>query len=315
MFTHGYEHSFVYTYANLGTAFSHLNLHKPADRERLATLVKDAHVWVDSYRPNAISKFGFSDNDIRTLNPSIILCHVRACGSTDPWKSKPGFDMQGSASSGMMSLMGQDEGDGRSQWPPGMVINDYTTGYSAALAIQSIVLKQLTGEVDVRDGWLVSPSLCGTAMGILKYYKTARFGPPSDQDGVDALPPEKIRAQTSLGYFQTLAPLPKMSVTPIHYAFGLLHPMGSDPPAFPGHGDGYDVRKVTPMPKEVVLHQMGHPANQKLERLRTLGKKFRRKMDELLEEWLLTASSRRAGCQTKGGVASHPAQGSLKART
>lgn len=159
MFTHGFEHTFVYTCANLGTASSRLNLHKEADRERLSTLVKDAHAWVDSYRDGAISKFGFSDDDSRSLNQSIILCRVRLYENTGPWKSKSGFDMQGSASSGLMSLMSQDEGDGRPQWPPGIVINDYTTGYSAALAIQSIILKRAKGEVDVGDGWLVSPSL------------------------------------------------------------------------------------------------------------------------------------------------------------
>ncbi|KAK5057504.1 hypothetical protein LTR84_011504 [Exophiala bonariae] len=277
MFTHGFEHAFVYTYANLGTASSRLNLHKLADRQRLQTLVKDAHVWVDSYRPNAISKFGFSDNEIRNLNPSIIICRVRVYGTTGPWRSKPGFDMQGSASSGLMCFMGEGQGDGRPRWPPGMVINDYTTGYSAALAIQSIILKRTRGEVDVRDGWLVSPSLCGTAMGILKYYKTSRFKSPADQEGVQALAPSTLEAHTTLGYLKTLAPLPKMSITPMHYAFGVLSTMGSNPPIFPGYDDGYDVRKALPMLKEEILHELGDTAVQTLERLKALGERLREK--------------------------------------
>ncbi|THV78571.1 hypothetical protein D6D29_07569 [Aureobasidium pullulans] len=44
MFTHGFEHSFVYTYANLGCASTRLNLHKAEDRERLWNLIKDANV-------------------------------------------------------------------------------------------------------------------------------------------------------------------------------------------------------------------------------------------------------------------------------
>lgn len=283
MFTHGFEHSFVYTYANLGTASSRLNLHKPSDRERLQTLVKDAHVWIDSYRPNALTKFGFGDEGIRALNPSIILCRVRAYGTTGPWHSKPGFDMQGSASSGLMSLMGKGVGDGRPRWPPGMVINDYTTGYSAALAIQSIILKRMRGEVDVRDGWLVSPSLCGTAMGILKYYKSDRFSPPADSEDASALPPYTLEAQTPLGYLKTLAPLPQMSGTPIHYEFDLLHTMGSDPPVFPGHADGYDVRKVKPMAKEDIIHELSESVGAKLERLRTLGVLWRGKTEMRLD--------------------------------
>jgi hypothetical protein len=34
-FTHGFEHSFIYTYTNLGTASTRLNLHKDSDRARL----------------------------------------------------------------------------------------------------------------------------------------------------------------------------------------------------------------------------------------------------------------------------------------
>ncbi|KAK5414659.1 hypothetical protein LTR06_004474 [Exophiala xenobiotica] len=280
MFTHGFEHSFVYTYANLGTASTRLNLHKSSDRERLRTLVKEAHVWLDSYRPNAISKFGFGDDEIRTLNPSMIVCRLRCYGTSGPWNFKPGFDMQGSASSGLMSLMGESVGDGRPQWPPGMVINDYTTGYSAALAIQSIILKRVSGQVDIRDGWLVSPSLTGTAMGILKYYKTSRFGAPADgnRSGEEtlALPPETLEGQTSLGYLKTLAPLPKLSDTPIRYDFGLLQTMGSDRPIFPGFDDGYDAESIKPMLKEEVLHHIGLSANEKLESLSRSGEGWRK---------------------------------------
>ena len=276
MFNHGFEHHFVYTYANLGTASTRLNLHKASDRARLQTLVRDAHVWIDSYRDQAISKFGFSEDDIRTLNPALIVCRTRCYGTTGPWSTKPGFDMQGSASIGLMSYVGEDEG--RPQWPPGMVINDYTTGYSAALAIQSIILKWVRGEVNVNDGWNISPSLCGTAMGMLKYYKTSRFGPPVDSGATSqALPPETLEGETSLGYLKTLAPLPKMSLTPIHYADGLLCVMGSSRPVFSGFDDGYDVKKLVPMLKEDVMHSIGEAGVKKLETLRVLGERIRAK--------------------------------------
>src|ERR1700759_4587779 len=77
MYTHGFEHNFVYTYANLGTASTRLNLHKDVDRERMWQLIKDAHVYLDSYRPGAISKFGFTDEKMIEANPQLILCRLR----------------------------------------------------------------------------------------------------------------------------------------------------------------------------------------------------------------------------------------------
>lgn len=276
MFTHGFEHSFVYTYANLGTASTRLNLNKDADRERLKKLVRDAHVWIDSHRPAAISKFGFGDKDLQSLNPGLIICQVRCYGTTGPWAGKPGFDMQGSASSGMMYVM--DKGDGRPQWPPGMVINDYTTGYSGALAIQSILLKRLRGDVDAHDGWLVSPSLTGTAMGIMRRFRTEHTGVGDGSDAGSsstqaskALPPEMLEGATPMGYLKTLAPLPKMSLTPIHYEEELLVPIGSSRPSFPKYDDGYDLHGLEPLGKRAVLGNIAVRSTQRIESMASLG--------------------------------------------
>ncbi|KPI38406.1 Acetyl-CoA:oxalate CoA-transferase [Cyphellophora attinorum] len=281
MFTHGFEHQFVYTYANLGTASTRLNLNNNSDRARLRTLVQEAHVWIDSFRPGAIAKFGFDDVDIFALNPAMIVSHIRVYGTTGPWAHTPGFDMQGSASSGMMALCGEGVGDGRPQWPPGMVINDYTTGYSTALAIQSMLLKRFRGEVSVEDGWLLSPSLCGTAMGILKYFKTSRFATAHDAcDETSApLPPLTIEEQTGLGYLRTLAPLPQMGVTPICYENGLLVPMGSSSPVFPGFDQEYSFDTAGP-DDHTGLHAVLVSANDKIERLRVMGEERRASRDK-----------------------------------
>lgn len=124
MFTHGFEHNFVYTYANLGTASTRLNFHKDTDKARMWELIKDADVWVDSYREGGLSKFGFTDETMHAVNSGLIITHVRSYGTTGPWRNKPGFDMQGSASSGMMVHCGN--GLENPRWPPGMVINDYS---------------------------------------------------------------------------------------------------------------------------------------------------------------------------------------------
>jgi hypothetical protein len=49
MYTHGFEHNFLYTYANLGCASARLNFNKSSDRKQLWRLTREADVWIDSY--------------------------------------------------------------------------------------------------------------------------------------------------------------------------------------------------------------------------------------------------------------------------
>jgi len=263
MYTHGYEHAFVYNSANLGTASSRLNLHKEADKERLWKLVKEAHAWVDSYREGGLSKFGFSDEALLEQNPGLIVCHTRCYGTTGPWHAKPGFDMQGSSSSGLMYHCGAD---GKPSWPPGMVINDYTTGYYGALGIQSAILRRMSEG----GGYVVSPSLTGTAMSILKYFKSERFPDLAKCQGA-GLAPEALVEETKLGVMTALAPLPKLSQTPLRYDPIFLEPMGSSLPQFPGYEDGYKVEQLVPMKKERVGLMMGLSMRNRLTELRAMG--------------------------------------------
>ncbi|KAK4498623.1 hypothetical protein PRZ48_011282 [Zasmidium cellare] len=268
MYTHGFEHPFVYTYANLGCASSRLDLNKTGDREHMWQLVKDADVWVDSYRGGALSKFGFNDEKLHEANPSLIISHVRLYGESGPWANKPGFDMQGSASSGMMALCGG--GLSSPCWPPGQVINDYTTGYYGALAIQATVLRRMKEG----GGYLLSPSLTGTAMSIVRYYKTANF-PELQYHKTGKLPPRQLQGGTALGFLKTLQPLPLLSKTPLEYSHLLLSPMGSDLPVFPGSGDSYNVDQVQPNLKENVVHSFNESVTKKTEDLKRVAAAFR----------------------------------------
>nr|POF26036.1 acetyl-coa:oxalate coa-transferase [Quercus suber] len=246
MYTHGYEHPFVYTYANLGSASARLNFNRESDRSHMWQLIKEADVWIDSYREEALKKFGFTDETLHNANPSLIISHVRVYGATGPWAVKPGFDMQGSASSGLMAICGG--GLSTPAWPPGQVINDYTTGYYGALAIQTTVLRRMKEG----GGYVLSPSLTGTAMSIIKHFKTSDY-PELQHHEAGILPPHELKGHTGLGVLKTLQPLPLLSETPLSYPYGLLSVMGSDLPVFPGSATPYDVDKVEFSKKEQIF--------------------------------------------------------------
>lgn len=264
MFTHGFEHHFVYSYANLGCASARLNFHKKSDIDQLWNLIKEADVWIDSYREGAISKFGFTDKDMIQANPNLIISHCRCFGTSGPFASRPGFDMQGSAASELMAVCGNGARD--PSWPPGMVINDYTTGYYSALAIQSALLRRS------KEGgaYILSPSLTGTAMSILKYFKTQ---PGVSSSSSSPLPPREMESPTPCGYLRALEPLPKMTVTSVKYDPIVLVPIGSSPPVFPGDEETWSPNDTTPRSKEKFFHNVGIPAMKKFKQLAELGRK------------------------------------------
>ena len=264
MYTHGFEHPFVYTYANLGCASSRLNFNKADDRSHLWTLIRDADIWIDSYRDGALSKFGFTDDKLHQCNPSLIISHVRLYGTSGPWASKPGFDMQGSASSGMMALCGG--GLTTPAWPPGQVINDYTTGYYGALAIQATLLRRMKEG----GGYILSPSLAGTAMSIVRYFKASTY-PELGRNKTAKSPPHQLTGSTGVGGLKTLRPLPVLSATPLDYSHVILSAMGSDLPVFPGIGAIYDIEKVHLSTKEEVLVPWESSLKERMTRLKEVG--------------------------------------------
>lgn len=171
--------------------------------------------------------------------------------------------MQGSAVSGMMAICGN--GPKNPAWPPGMVINDYTTGYYGALAIQSALIRRM----EEGGGYILSPSLAGTAMSIVKHFRTSDY-PQLFGSSDEALPPETIEQHTAIGYLRTLKPLPALQKTPIKYDPILLNPMGADLPVFPGGPSKYDPRDVQPA-ERTHLQVRWKEFSKRLEHLKIMG--------------------------------------------
>jgi crotonobetainyl-CoA:carnitine CoA-transferase CaiB-like acyl-CoA transferase len=55
-----------------GKRTAQLDLNKPEDKSRLTELIKDADVFLQSYRPGALASKGFGPEAVRKINPNII---------------------------------------------------------------------------------------------------------------------------------------------------------------------------------------------------------------------------------------------------
>ena len=69
-------------------------------------LVKTADVFVENYRPGALTKLGLGYTELSALNPRLIYCSVSAYGHTGPDSAKAGFGLIAEAKSGAMAQLG-----------------------------------------------------------------------------------------------------------------------------------------------------------------------------------------------------------------
>src|SRR5262249_56454077 len=55
-----------------GKLSTYIDLRQPSGRETLASLLRDADVFVQGYRPGAIAAFGFGPQDVARIRPGIV---------------------------------------------------------------------------------------------------------------------------------------------------------------------------------------------------------------------------------------------------
>lgn len=76
----------------------------PAGRRRLNTLLREADVVVEGFRPGLMARLGLGWRDIRRVNPRIVYCSLTGYPETGPWATQAGHDLNFQAMSGLLSL-------------------------------------------------------------------------------------------------------------------------------------------------------------------------------------------------------------------
>src|SRR5262249_56313937 len=91
------------------------------------SLVKDADVFSQGYRPGALAKLGFGPDELAALRPGLIYVSVSCFGADGPFSHRAGWEQVAQTVTGILH-------EGKPDRPallPGSAC-DYTTGYLAA---------------------------------------------------------------------------------------------------------------------------------------------------------------------------------------
>lgn len=187
----------------LGKLSAQLDLRKAEDTETLRGLVKQADVFLQSYRPGALAGRGFSPEALAKLRPGIVYVSLSAWGMTGPWKDRRGFDSIVQCVSGMARTQG---GSGDPRLLPCSAI-DYVSGYLMAFG----AMVALARRAKEGGSWRVRVGLARTGKWIVDR---------GSADPAAAVEPvaKTMETRSPAGVITHLAPVLQLSETPPFWA-------------------------------------------------------------------------------------------------
>lgn len=94
-------------------------------------LVEDADIVIENFRPGTMEQWGIGYEDLREVNPGIIMLRITGFGQNGPYKDRAGFGRIAGAMSGMTNLIGNEDGPPMS---PGYPLADGVSGILGAFA-------------------------------------------------------------------------------------------------------------------------------------------------------------------------------------
>ena len=81
-----------------------LDLKQAEAQEIVRTLVKEADVLIENFRPGTLEGWGLDPAKLLELNPRLIVLRISGYGQTGPYRDKPGFGVVAEAMGGLRHL-------------------------------------------------------------------------------------------------------------------------------------------------------------------------------------------------------------------
>ena len=116
-----------------------LNLKTEDGKEIFRKLVATVDVLVENFRPNVMSRLGFSYEELSKINPKLIYCAISGFGQTGPDALKPAYDQIIQGLSGVMSVNGDER---LNPLRTGFPVCDTVGGMNAAFAIMAALYER-----------------------------------------------------------------------------------------------------------------------------------------------------------------------------
>jgi len=109
-----------------------LDLRQLEGQEIIKKLVVDADVLIENFRPGTLEGWGLGWEELRDINPRLIMLRVSGYGQSGPYRDRPGFGVVGEAVGGLRHLCGEP---GRPPVRAGISIGDSLSGLHGVIGV------------------------------------------------------------------------------------------------------------------------------------------------------------------------------------
>lgn len=141
-----------------------IDLRRPKGQEIVRQLVAKSDVVVENFRPGTLEGWGLGWEDLRQVNPRLVMVRASGFGQDGPYAGRPGYDRVGMALGGLTYISGYPE---TPPVRPGPAIADYMTAtYGALGAVLALYHRDAQGS---GEGQYVDVSLFETVFRLMEF--------------------------------------------------------------------------------------------------------------------------------------------------
>jgi crotonobetainyl-CoA:carnitine CoA-transferase CaiB-like acyl-CoA transferase len=194
----------------LGKRSARIDLRNEHEVSLLRNLVRQADVFVQSYRPGALAARGFSPADLASLRPGIVVASLSAWGPTGPWRERRGFDSIVQAVSGIAHA----SGDGATPRLLPVSAIDYVSGYLMAFGVCVARARR----AQLGGSWLVRVALARVGKWIVDRGQASSYRGLPDELPEAELNSLMAEMDAPDGRIRYLKPVLGLSETPPYFA-------------------------------------------------------------------------------------------------
>ncbi len=158
-----------------------LDLKQADDRERFLSLIDEADVFVENYRPGVLERLGLGWEALSQRNPRLVMMSISGFGQTGPNAGRPGFGKIAEGLSGVVPVTGDPQ---QTPLHVGFSLADTSAGLMGTMAItMALFQRDCSGGAGARiDVGLYEPLF---RMMELQFALAEKTGAPPRRNGTN----------------------------------------------------------------------------------------------------------------------------------
>ncbi|MBN3785421.1 CoA transferase [Burkholderia sp. Ac-20353] len=162
--------------------------------EIVLALVRDADVFIESFKPGVLEQMGLGPDVLLAIRPKLVIARISGWGQTGPYRHKPGFGTLAEGYSGFAAINGFAD---REPVLPPMFLGDMTAGLSGAIAVMVALWARDANDApgQVIDVSLFEPLLSILGPSAANYALTGAIKPRTGSRSTNTAPRNAYRTR------------------------------------------------------------------------------------------------------------------------